>query len=886
MMPRVGFELVRRMLDGADPEGSPLRDALARLTRVQGRVRAGEPADADLDEPVAHPSDERAARMVGAFLRETRSFADTPFRLPWQLKPAEYESGRSILGAEPALQTAVAVEALARLTGRGPGGSARLLENWRLKPLLVHLLRRRLPFTAGQIETMLGCLASLSGDAVLGEPLPIGSVLRAVTSYRRDQALSPAMRRSLHALRDRLRELHSIWYAPADSRKALETIERLLGGQAGRPAGDAARVQIDEQCDWGHAAAAALAVLPADEREPWTALLAHAATATASRPTRPWQARGAELVAALGDERFVARVTEWLGLLRAPGLGATRPGADGLAVPTALVAERNSTLLRGLVWCCARFADDALARAVGDAAERCFHKIPWIGARSTRAGNACVWALGAMPGMAGVSQLQRLATRVKQPSARQMIESTLVDAAARAGLAPDDLAELTVPTFDLVEGVRRVAIAGATAEVAVVSAQRVGVRWLGQEGSPLRAEPAGVKRDAPAERAAVMAEIDDLRRSLTAQRERVERLLLDGREWPAAVWRERYLDHPLLSVLARRLIWSFDDGERRVLSAWHAGALADVEGQPISTSSETVRVRLWHPIDTDAGTVRAWQRRLEEYGITQPFKQAHRELYVLTDAERETATYSNRFAGHVLRQHQFRALCVQRGWRYQLQGAFDGANTPTLVLPRLGLTVEFFVENDDGDEHLTEAGISRFIATDQVRFTRGGEVVRLAEIPPVVFSEVMRDVDLFVGVCSVGTDPNWADHGPRRYERYWQDFAFGELSVSATTRRALLERLLPRLAIAGRCELTDRFLVVRGGLRTYKIHLGSGNILMEPDNQYLCIVPGRGGPDAGDAIALPFEGDVMLSVILSKALLLAADTRITDPTIRRQIAPR
>ena len=35
-----------------------------------------------------------------------------------------------------------------------------------------------------------------------------------------------------------------------------------------------------------------------------------------------------------------------------------------------------------------------------------------------------------------------------------------------------------------------------------------------------------------------------------------------------------------------------------------------------------------------------------------------------------------------------------------------------------------------------------------------------------------------------------------------------------------------------------RFLIVRGELRTYKLHLGSGNILMEPDNQYLCIVPG------------------------------------------------
>jgi len=87
--------------------------------------------------------------------------------------------------------------------------------------------------------------------------------------------------------------------------------------------------------------------------------------------------------------------------------------------------------------------------------------------------------------------------------------------------------------------------------------------------------------------------------------------------------------------------------------------------------------------------------------------------------------------------------------------------------------------------------------------------------------------------------------------------------------------------------LTERFLVVRGTLRTYKIHLGSGNILMEPNDQDLCIVPAR-GPVAADSdrLFLPFEGDATLSIILSKAFLLAADNAITDPTIVRQIALR
>jgi hypothetical protein len=120
---------------------------------------------------------------------------------------------------------------------------------------------------------------------------------------------------------------------------------------------------------------------------------------------------------------------------------------------------------------------------------------------------------------------------------------------------------------------------------------------------------------------------------------------------------------------------------------------------------------------------------------------------------------------------------------------------------------------------------------------------------------------------------------------YWAHYSFGDLSESARTRRYVLEGLIPRLKIAGRCHLTDRFLVVRGDLRTYKIHLGSGNILMEPNDQYLCIVPGRSTASGaeGDKVFLPFEGDNTLGIILSKAFLLAADTKITDPTITRQI---
>ncbi|HZO89627.1 MAG TPA: DUF4132 domain-containing protein [Chthonomonadaceae bacterium] len=382
-------------------------------------------------------------------------------------------------------------------------------------------------------------------------------------------------------------------------------------------------------------------------------------------------------------------------------------------------------------------------------------------------------------------------------------------------------------------------------------------------------------------------------------------------------WRERFAEHPILGHIARRLIWHFSEGERRAQGIWSDahGGFVDAGNAPISWLTEGTEVRLWHPIGFDVDTILQWRNYLQEHGIVQPCKQAYREVYILTEAELRARTYSNRFAGHILKQHQMNSLAALRGWKNRLRLMVDDVYPPACKeLPEYGLRAEFWIEGvgENYGTDTTESGAYRYLTTDQVRFYRmdapenyahaggggyssgrwganaePGTPLPLTEVPALVFSKVMRDVDMFVGVCSVGNDPTWQDGGPQgRYQNYWSDYSFGDLSATAQTRREVLERLLPRRKIAARCTLTDKFLVVRGDLRTYKIHLGSGNILMEPNDQYLCIVQDRSAVKNEAAVNfLPFEGDQRLALILSKAFLLAEDTRITDPTITRQIKP-
>lgn len=221
-------------------------------------------------------------------------------------------------------------------------------------------------------------------------------------------------------------------------------------------------------------------------------------------------------------------------------------------------------------------------------------------------------------------------------------------------------------------------------------------------------------------------------------------------------------------------------------------------------------------------------------------------------------------------------------------GAWDGGyeDLATIALPEYNLKAEFWIQSVDSENAFNDTGIWDYVSIDQVRFinTETNETVDLIDIPPILFSEIMRDTDLFVGVASVGNDPTWNDSGGLpQYRTYWGNYSFGNLSELAKNRKGILENLIPRLKIRNVASFEDKFLVIKGKLRTYKIHIGSTNILMKPNDQYLCIVPNRKKKDYSDNLFIPYEGDNALSVILSKVFLLADDDKITDSTITSQI---
>ena len=138
----------------------------------------------------------------------------------------------------------------------------------------------------------------------------------------------------------------------------------------------------------------------------------------------------------------------------------------------------------------------------------------------------------------------------------------------------------------------------------------------------------------------------------------------------------------------------------------------------------------------------------------------------------------------------------------------------------------------------------------------------LEEVPPRMFSEVMRDCDLVVSV---------AHRGRRR----------PEASASTVEMRSALLRETCSLLNINNCKIVSNHVLIEGKLGRYSVHLGSAVVHRQPGGA-LCILPV--GAQHRGRLFLPFADDDPRSAeVISKVLLLARDHEIQDPSIPRAV---
>ncbi|WP_152393263.1 DUF4132 domain-containing protein [Paenibacillus guangzhouensis] len=261
-----------------------------------------------------------------------------------------------------------------------------------------------------------------------------------------------------------------------------------------------------------------------------------------------------------------------------------------------------------------------------------------------------------------------------------------------------------------------------------------------------------------------------------------------------------------------------------------------------------------HPVHLYAsGQWSSFQRDLFDRELRQPFKQVFRELYVPNADELAHATLSRRYAGYQVQPKKTVALLKGRQWTVSYEEGLQKVFYAENLIVSLHALADWFSPSD------TEAPTLEAI---QFRDRTTYKPVSIDQVPSMLFSEVMRDVDLVVSVAHVGgVDP--------------------EASLTTVEVRQAIVRESLRLLKLTNVRLDGNYARIDGSLGEFAVHLGSGMVYKQATGA-LHIIPVHS--QHRGRIFLPFiDEDPKTAEILSKIVLLAEDTKIKDPQILMQL---
>ena len=312
----------------------------------------------------------------------------------------------------------------------------------------------------------------------------------------------------------------------------------------------------------------------------------------------------------------------------------------------------------------------------------------------------------------------------------------------------------------------------------------------------------------------------------------------------------KILEHPVVKAMLSKLV--LFNPETQASGFWQDGYLLNAEGEKVALKADDKLLiahpsHLFYAVQWDL-----YQKYLFDKELKQPFKQVFRELYIPTKDELETSNRSERYQGHQVQPQKTVALLRSRGWTVNYEEGLQR------VYHKEGFRATIYAAADWYTPSDVEAPTLEYVVFYNLK---DGKEVPMKEINPVIFSEVMRDVDLVVSVAHVGgVDP--------------------EASHSTMQMRGALAKESARLFKISNVEVKERYILIKGKLGDYSIHLGSGMVSQGGLQLNIIAVQSQ----HRGRVFLPFvDDDPKSAEIISKMRLLAEDDKIKDPTILAQI---
>jgi hypothetical protein len=327
--------------------------------------------------------------------------------------------------------------------------------------------------------------------------------------------------------------------------------------------------------------------------------------------------------------------------------------------------------------------------------------------------------------------------------------------AEELGITPYDLADSIIPDFGF-EGLFRVfEVEGETYRAYINNDFKLA--FLDESNKTLKALPKATSSDLKEEFKDIAKEIRDIVKS---QSSRLEQYLVIQRKWTVAKWDAFFRNNPIMFTYAIRAIWGIFDEKQNLTVTFQCledQTLVNMEGDEVDLreNTEGVTIGMVHPMMLNEDQINHWKEALMDADIQPIFAQLDRPAIFLkeTDKNVKLSTEFNyvqyggySFVGKMEKLGWSRGSVVDGGGIASYYKDFSELGVTAIIMQVGVLSVGYYDEN-------AELGDLMFVKNKTVSFgsynydepekSDDNRLIPFGEVPPIVYSEVMADMQFF-----------------------------------------------------------------------------------------------------------------------------------------------
>ena len=364
-------------------------------------------------------------------------------------------------------------------------------------------------------------------------------------------------------------------------------------------------------------------------------------------------------------------------------------------------------------------------------------------------------------------------------------------------------------------------------------------------GKELKSLPTKLKKDKYIE------DIKEVHKNLKEQYRRSRKMLEEAMEDATEFYGyeiENLMTNPIIAPILKSLVFKMDKN----LGYYVDKKLKSVNKKSVAVKDDSL-LKIAHCFDLfESGDWASYQKDIFDRELKQPFKQVFRELYVKT-VDEKGRDKSLRYAGHQVQPAKTVALLKTRRWIIDGQEGLEKVYYKKNIIAKIFALADWFSPADIEAPTLEEV---QFF--DRKTF----KPILIDDVPDLIFTEVMRDLDLVVSVAHIGDVDPEASHS------------------TIEMRKAIIE-FNCKLFKLKNVTFTENHALIKGERAEYSIHLGSG-LIHQKAGSAINVLPVHS--QHRGRVFLPFiDDDPKTAEIMAKVLLFAQDDKIKDVFILEQI---